>query len=103
MASAKKFPIKPLGDRVVIRPLEKQGEKKLASGIILPEAAGKEQAMRGEVVAVGAGKVEEGKLVAMTVKVGDKVICSNYGYDELKVDGEEYLILSESSILAVIN
>lgn len=92
----------PLGDRIVVRPAEKEGEKKLASGIIIPETADKEKPSKGTVIAVGPGKFEDGARVPMHVKTGDTVLFSKYGYDEVKVDGEEYYILSESSVLAVI-
>lgn len=100
---AKKFVISPLGDRVVVKPSEKEGEKKLASGIIIPETVDKEKPAKGEVVAVGPGKYDDGKKVPMQVKVGDVVLFSKYGYDEVKVGGEEYYILSESSILGIAN
>ena len=99
---AKKIPITPLGDRIVVRPAEKEGEKKLASGIIIPDTANKEKPAKGEVVAVGAGKYEDGKRVPMTVKVGDTVIFSKYGFDEVKLDGSEYYILAESSVLGIV-
>lgn len=100
---AKKFQITPLGDRVVVMPFEKEGEKKLASGIIIPETVDKERPAKGVVVAAGPGKLEEGKRVALSVKVGDTVLFSKYGYDEVKIDGQEYYILSESSILGIVN
>lgn len=93
----------PLGDRVVVKPSEKEGEKKLASGIIIPETVDKERPAKGEVVAVGPGKVEEGKRVPLQVKVGDVVLFSKYGYDEVKIEGQEYYILSESGILGILN
>lgn len=99
---AKKIGLMPLGDRIIVAPAERGGEKKLASGIIIPETADKEKPMRGTVVAVGPGKVDDGVRVAPSVSVGDEVLFSKYGYDEVKVDGEEYFILSESNILAVI-
>jgi chaperonin GroES len=99
---AKKLALTPLGDRIVVKPAEKEGEKKLASGIIIPETADKEKPSKGTVVAVGPGKFEDGARVPMTVKTGDTVLFSKYGYDEVKVEGEEYYILSESSVLAVI-
>ena len=100
---AKKPALTPLGDRIVVKPAEKEGEKKLASGIIIPaDAAGKEKPAQGTVVAVGPGKYENGALVPMQVKVGQKVLFSKYGFDEVKVDGDEYYVLSESSVLAVI-
>jgi len=92
--------IKPLGERVVIKVLEK--EEKTASGIVLPDTA-KEKPQQGEVVAVGAGKLlESGERLAMEVKVGDKVIFSKYSGTEVKLDGTEYLILSERDILAIV-
>ena len=100
---AKKFQITPLGDRLVVMPSEKEGEKKLASGIIIPETVDKERPAKGTVVAVGPGKFEEGKRVPMQVKVGDTVLFSKYGYDEVKIEGQEYFILSESSILGILN
>ncbi len=100
---AKKFQITPLGDRIVVKPSEKEGEKRLASGIIIPETVDKERPAKGEVVAVGPGKYEEGKHVPMQVKVGDVVLFSKYGYDEVKIEGQEYYILSESGILGILN
>jgi chaperonin GroES len=99
---AKKFSLVPLGDRLVVQPAPKEGEKKLASGIIIPETANKEKPGRGTVVAVGPGKYEDGKLVQMQVKVGDVVLFNSYGYDEVKIDGEEYFVLSESSVLGIV-
>lgn len=94
--------ITPLGDRVVVKPEGKE-EKKLPSGIIIPETAAKEKPMQGNVVAVGPGKMDDGTMVPLQVKVGDTVLFSKYGYDEIKLEGEEYYILSESSILGIIN
>jgi chaperonin GroES len=88
--------ITPLGDKVLLKPLSR--EEKSPSGIIIPDTIDKEKPEEGTVVAVGPGKDD----VKMTVKVGNKVVFSKYGYDEVKVDGEEYYILSESSILAII-
>jgi chaperonin GroES len=99
----KKFSLSPLGDRIVVKPSEKEGEKKLASGIIIPETVDKEKPAQGTVVAVGVGKYEDGKRIPMQVKVGDTVLFSKYGYDEVKIEGVEYYILSESSILGVVN
>lgn len=96
----KKLSISPLGDRVVVQPLSR--EEVSASGIIIPDTANREKPERGTVVAVGPGKYDDGNLVPVTVSVGDLVLFSKYGYDEVKVAGEEYLILSESSILAVL-
>lgn len=92
--------LKPLGDRVVIRVLEQ--EKKTASGIFLPDTA-KEKPSQGEVVAVGPGKLQDdGKRVALDVKVGDKIIFSKYAGTEVKFEGTKYLIVSERDILAII-
>ncbi len=92
--------IQPLHDRVVVKPSSK--EEHSLSGIILPDTASREKPERGTVVAVGGGKYEDGDLLPMTVKVGDTVLFSKYGYDEVKIDGTEYFILSESSILAIL-
>lgn len=100
---AKKFQITPLGDRIVVKPFEKEGEKKLASGIIIPMTVDKEKPVKGEVVAVGPGKYEEGKRTPLQVKVGDVVLFSKYGYDEVKIENQEYYILSESGILGILN
>jgi chaperonin GroES len=91
--------IKPLEDRVVIKPVE--AEEKTKSGIVLPDTA-KEKPQQGDVVAVGPGRYENGQLIPMEVKVGDRVIYSKYGGTEVKLDGEEYLILSSRDIYAVI-
>lgn len=92
--------IKPLGDRVVVKVLER--EEITRSGIVLPDTA-KEKPSEGKVIAVGDGKVlENGQRVALDVKVGDRIIFSKYGGTEVKFEGEEYLILSERDILAVV-
>ena len=94
--------IKPLADRVVVKPLDGQ-DKKTASGIIIPDTVNKEKPEQGTVVAVGDGRMtDEGKHISMGIKVGDAVLFSKYGPDEVTVDGEEYYILSESNILAII-
>ena len=100
---AKKLSLKPLGDRVVVLPSGKEGEKKLASGIIIPETVDKEKPAQGTVVAVGPGKYDDGELVPMQVKVGDTVLFSKYGYDEVKIEEQEYYILSESNILGIVS
>ncbi|MDN5332161.1 MAG: chaperonin GroES [Tepidanaerobacteraceae bacterium] len=91
--------IKPLGDRVVIKVLDK--EEKTKGGIVLPDTA-KEKPQKGEVVAVGTGEIIDGKKVPLEVKVGDKVIFSKYAGTEVKIDDEEYLILRQSDILAIL-
>ena len=91
--------IKPLGDRVVLEAVE--SEEVTNSGIILPETS-KEKPQEGRIVAVGSGSLEDGKRVALEVKVGDRVIFSKYAGTEVKYDEKEYLILRESDILAII-
>lgn len=92
--------IKPLGDRVVIKVLEK--EEKTKSGIVLPDTA-KEKPQEGKIVAVGTGKLlDNGQRVALDVKEGDKVIFSKYAGTEVKIDGQDYLILSERDVLAIV-
>lgn len=93
--------LQPLGDRVVLKILDK--EEKTKGGIVLPDTA-KEKPQKGEIVAVGTGKVlDSGERVALDVKVGEKVVFSRYAGSEIKIDGEEYLIVSERDILAVIS
>lgn len=100
MATDKKLAIQPLADRVVVKPMPK--DEVSASGIIIPDSARQEAPSKGTVVAVGKGRYDDGKLVPMTVSVGDTVLFSKYGYDEVKIDDQEYYILSESSVLAVL-
>jgi len=97
--------IEPLGDRVVLKPLStEESGRTLASGIIIPETISKEKPEQGTVVAVGPGKtLENGECIPMSVDVGDRVLFSKYGYDEVKVEGVEYYIVSESNVLAVIS
>jgi len=91
--------LKPLNDHVVVKALKE--DTKTKSGIVLPQTA-EEKPEKGEVVAVGLGKLlENGQRAAMSVKVGDKVIFKKYSPDEVKVDDQEYLIISEDDILAV--
>lgn len=98
---AKKLSITPLGDRVVVRPREVEREAKTASGIILSDSGEKEAPSTGEVLAVGSGKFDDGVQVPMQVKVGDTVLFSKYGYEEVEIEGEDLYIISESNILAV--
>ena len=91
--------IKPLGDRVVIKMLE--SEETTKGGIILAGTA-KEKPQMAEVLAVGPGAVEDGKTIPMEVKVGDKVLMSKYAGTEVKIDGVEYIILSQKDILAIV-
>ncbi|HYC83285.1 MAG TPA: co-chaperone GroES [Candidatus Paceibacterota bacterium] len=95
--------VKPLGDRVLVEPLSAEEKNKTKSGFIIPDTASKERPEQGTVVAVGEGRVtDDGKLIAPKVKKGQKVIFSKYGPDEIKIGDKEYLIISESNILAVI-
>jgi chaperonin GroES len=92
--------IKPLHDRVVVKP--NAAEEKTASGIIIPDTA-KEKPMHGEVVAVGTGKVaEDGKVTPLTLKKGDKVLYGKYSGTEITIEGEEYLIMRESDVYAIV-
>jgi chaperonin GroES len=95
-----KLKIHPLADRVVVQPAE--AEEKTKGGIILPDTA-KEKPVEGTIVAAGPGKVaDNGELVKMTVKVGDKVLYGKYSGTEVTIDGEEYLIMRESDIFAIV-
>lgn len=91
--------IKPLSNRVVLKNLE--AEETTKGGIILTGAA-KEKPQTAEVIAVGTGAVVDGKVIPMTVKVGDKVIISKYSGTEVKLDGNEYIIVKEDDILAIV-
>lgn len=92
--------VRPLADRVLVKPLE--DEDKTPGGIILPDTA-KEKPMRGRVVAAGKGKTDDdGKHIKMEVKVDDVILYGKYSGTEIKVDGEEYLIMRESDILAIV-
>ncbi|OGO10347.1 MAG: co-chaperone GroES [Chloroflexi bacterium RBG_13_66_10] len=92
--------LKPLADRLVVRPLE--GEEVTPSGIVLPETA-KEKPQKGEVLSAGPGaRDEDGKRIAMDVRVGDKVLFAKYAGTEIKIDNEKLLILRESDILAIV-
>ena len=100
-----KAQIKPFGDRVLVRPFtedELKGGQKNHYGIIIPDTVSKEKSAQGKVLAVGEGKWVEGKLVPVRLKVGDVVVFSKYGYDEVQQDGEELYLLKEDNILAVI-
>jgi len=100
----KKTKVVPIGDRVLLKPLSlKDVESKTDSGIIIPDTVDREKPEQGTVIAVGQGHYEDGKLIPIQVKVGDRVVFSKYGFDEVKVGDEEYYILKEDNILAVIN
>jgi chaperonin GroES len=96
---ASKLKLKPLGDRLIVRAIEE--EETTASGIVLPDTA-KEKPQKGKVLAVGDGKVNEetGKRTPLDVSEGDEVLYSKYGGTEIKIDGEELLVLRESDVLA---
>ncbi|WP_448545776.1 co-chaperone GroES [Roseiflexus sp.] len=95
------FRIRPLADRVVVKPVER--EEKTKGGIYLPDTASKERPMEGTVLAVGEGRIDDsGKRIPMNVKPGDRVIFAKYSGTEFKVDDVEYLILSEKDILGII-
>jgi chaperonin GroES len=101
---SEKSPIRPLADRVVVRPLtDAEAGTVSISGIIIPDSAKKEKPEQGMVIAVGEGKWNEDgdKRLVPEVKVGDKVVFSKYGYDEVKVADKDYYLVAESSILGV--
>jgi chaperonin GroES len=91
--------IQPLADRVLVQVLE--AEEKTKGGIVLPDTA-KEKPQQAEVVAVGKGKVQDGKVIPLEVKVGDRILFGKYSGTEFAVDGEEYLMLKEEDILAIV-
>lgn len=98
---ASDFRIRPLGDRVVVKPLER--EEKTKGGIFLPDTATKERPMEGTVLAVGEGRRDDkGSLIPMNVKAGDRVVFAKYGGTEFKIDDVEYLILAEKDILGIV-
>ena len=93
--------LKPLHDHVIVKPITENEITK--SGIVLPDTIDKEKPEKGEVIAVGEGKLlDNGQKSPMSVKVGDKVMFKKYSPDEIKVDGVEYLIISESDILGIL-
>ena len=93
--------LRPLGDRVVVKPLSQEEVTK--SGIIMPATIDKERPERGEVIAIGPGKLlDNGSFAPVGVKVGDKIVFKKYSPDEVKIDKDEYLVISESDIMAVI-
>ena len=98
--SAASTKVSPLADRVVIKALEET--EQMRGGLYIPDTA-KEKPQQGEIVAVGPGRFDEGKRVPMDVKVGDKVLYGKYSGTEVTLDGDQYLILRESDVLAVIS
>src|ERR1043166_575075 len=100
MAVAAAIRLRPLGDRVLVRALERKNEER--SGLIIPDTA-KEKPQEGEIVAAGKGKVgDDGKLIPMDVKAGDKVLYGKYSGTEIKIDGQEYLIMHQDDILGIV-
>ena len=92
--------IRPLHDRVIVKRVDEQ-EQKSKGGIIIPDTA-KEKPQEGRVVAVGSGKREDGKVIPLDVKTGDRILFGKYSGSEIKLDGEEHLILREEDILGVL-
>ena len=92
--------LQPLEDRIVVKPSE--GEEMTASGLVIPDTA-KEKPQEGEVLAVGPGRFEDGQRLPLDIKAGDKVIYSKYGGTEVKLAGDELLILSARDVLAIVN
>jgi chaperonin GroES len=100
MTTQTKLNLRPLGDRVIVKPLPQ--EERTKGGVILPDTA-KEKPMQGEVVAVGPGRTtDKGDRLPMEVRVGNRVLYGKYAGTEVKIDGEEYLIIRESEIFAII-
>jgi chaperonin GroES len=96
--------VMPLGSRVLIRPFTKEElAEKNNFGFIMPLSDSKEKGEQGKVLAVGPGEWKEGKLVPVSVKVGDKVAFSKYGYEDISVNGEELFLIKEENILAILN
>jgi chaperonin GroES len=92
--------IRPLNDRILVQRIEQ--EEKTSGGIIIPDSA-KEKPAEGKIIAIGKGKLDDnGKRVAMEVKVGDRVLFSKYGGTDIKLDGEDYLIMREDDVLGIV-
>ncbi len=93
--------LKPLHDQVIIKPIEE--DEVTAAGLVLPDTAEKEKPQKGEVIAVGPGKIlENGQRAEMSVKVGDKVVFRKYSPDEIKIDDQEYYVIRDEDIIAII-
>jgi chaperonin GroES len=99
MATATDLKVKPLADRVVVKPLEEA--EQMRGGLYIPDTA-KEKPQQGEIVAVGNGRYEDGKRIEMELKVGDKVLYGKYSGTEVTIEDQQYLILRESDVLAVV-
>ncbi|MFH1890908.1 MAG: co-chaperone GroES [Candidatus Kuenenbacteria bacterium] len=93
--------LKPLGDHLIVKPVLQ--DKTTKSGIVLPDTIDKERPEKGEVVAIGPGRVlDNGNRLPMSVQIGQKILFKKYSPDEIKVEGEDYLVLSESEVIAII-
>ncbi|MDD3284334.1 MAG: co-chaperone GroES [Patescibacteria group bacterium] len=93
--------LKPIFDNIVVKKIEETETTK--SGIIMPDTIDKEKPQKGEVVAVGSGKISlEGKTIPMELKIGDRVLFRKYSPDEIKIDGEEYLVMTQSDVIAIL-
>jgi len=93
--------LKPLFDNIIVKRLEEN--EKTKSGIVLPDTVDKEKPQKGEIIAVGPGKIDEqGNKIALQVKVGDKILFRKYSPDEIKIDGEEVLVMAQSDVIAII-
>jgi len=100
MAAATAIRLRPLGDRVLVKAIEKKDE--VRGGLIIPDTA-KEKPQEGEIVAAGKGKIgEDGKLIPMDVKAGDKILYGKYSGSEIKIEGQEYLIMHQDDILGIV-
>jgi chaperonin GroES len=100
MAVANAVRLRPLGDRVLVKPIEKKDE--IRSGLIIPDTA-KEKPQEGEIIAAGKGKIgDDGKLIPMDVKAGDKILYGKYSGTEIKIEGQEYLIMHQDDILGLV-
>lgn len=100
MAVATSVKLRPLGDRVLVKAVEKKDE--MRGGLIIPDTA-KEKPQEGEIIAAGKGKIgEDGKLIPMDVKAGDRILYGKYSGTEVKIDGQEYLIMHQDDILGIV-
>jgi chaperonin GroES len=100
MAAATAIRLRPLGDRVLVKAIEKKDE--VRGGLIIPDTA-KEKPQEGEIIAAGKGKIgDDGKLIPMDVKAGDKILYGKYSGTEIKIEGQEYLIMHQEDILGIV-
>ena len=100
MATATAIRLRPLGDRVLVKAIEKKDE--VRGGLIIPDTA-KEKPQEGEIIAAGKGKIgDDGKLIPMDVKAGDKILYGKYSGTEIKIEGQEYLIMHQDDILGIV-